>query len=66
VPPSPSPAPAPTPAPGPNLPPVAITPDAPKPPTKPVEVPEPGTTTALALSALGAFRLLKRKKDVTA
>jgi hypothetical protein len=44
----------------PTLPPVAVVSSVPKEPTKPVEVPEPSTV-FMALSSIGAFKLLKRK-----
>jgi hypothetical protein len=51
--------------PAPVIPPVVVDVSDPKPPTKPVEVPEPSTV-FLALMSLGAFKLLKRQEDVKA
>lgn len=65
---TPAPAPAPTPAPvviapPPTASPVPVTPAQ---PTKPTEIPEPGTTTALLLASIGTFKFLKRKNKAQA
>lgn len=49
----------------PNLPPVAVVTTPPK-EEKPVEVPEPGATAALALATIAAVKFAKRKKEVVA
>lgn len=56
--PAPAPTPTPTPVPAPYIPPVVVTPPPPKTPAK---VPEPGMTTAIVLSTIGAMKLLKRQ-----
>ncbi|MBW4660331.1 MAG: hypothetical protein KME15_16780 [Drouetiella hepatica Uher 2000/2452] len=62
TPPAPDPAPVVVAPPVLNLPPVAIVPPTPESP-EPTRVPEPGTATALAIVAIGCFKLLKRQQS---